>query len=96
MEPTFAARDYAATVRAVRQGLRLLGDLPEGLSMATPAELAAIFDELATWKHGVPGSALPTFHPKMAARRIVEGWPLADPVRQVVVEVYESARTPLP
>jgi hypothetical protein len=74
----------------------VLTELPEGVSVATPDELAAIRDELATWKHGVPASALPTYKPNMAARRLVESWPEEDPVRRIVVEVYESARTPLP
>ena len=89
-------RDYSATVRAVRNGLRLLADLPDGRSVATPEQVAAIQQELATWKHGVPASALPTFRPKMAARRLVEAWPEDDPVRQVVLDIYEAARTPLP
>lgn len=96
MEGYFSERDYAAAVRAARQGLRLLADLPDDSSVATPDELTAIRQELETWKHGVPASALPSYRPKMAARRTVDAWPEDDPVRRIVVDVYEAARTPLP
>lgn len=96
MEDHFTERDYAATVRAVRHALRLLADLLDGSSVATPEEVAAVREELASWKHGVPASALPTYRPRMAARRLVDAWPEEDPVRRMVVAVYEAARTPLP
>ena len=72
MEPLFNARDHAATLRAVREGLRELAGLPDGATVATAAELAAIKAELTSWKHGVPASALPTYSPKLACRRLVE------------------------
>lgn len=96
MKPLFHARDHAATLRSVREGLRELAALPDGATVATTEELAAIKSELTSCKHGVPATALPTYSPRMACRRLVESWPQDDPVRRIVVQVYEAARTPLP
>lgn len=89
-------RDRGAAIRAVRAALRLIDSLGPQQTAGTEEEIAAIRSELLTWKHGAPLAARPTFAPNLAAYRIVMAWPEDDPLRQLIYEVYEAARTPLP
>ena len=89
-------RNRATAVRTVRECLRLIDSLAPGQTAGSPEEVAAIRAELEAWKHGAPTSAGPTFAPSFMAHKMVRAWPEDDPVRQLINQIYDSARTPLP
>ena len=83
-------------VNAVRRALRFLDSDQRQQTVGSDAEVSAIRSELLTWKHGAPQTAGPSFAPNLAAHKIVGPWPDDDPLRQLIDEIYEAARTPLP
>ncbi len=88
-------RDRPTAVRTVRECLRLIDSLAPGQTAGSPEEIAAIRAEWGTWTHGAPTSAGPTFAPTFMAHKVVRAWPEDDPVRLLINQIYDSARTPL-
>lgn len=91
-------RNRATADRTVRAPAshRLAAPWADGLLSGQGEEIAAIRTELEAWKHGEPTSAGPTFAPSLTAHKVVRAWPEDDPVRQLINQTYDSARTPLP